>query len=163
LVKREAALEPVDINQIVTVTLGLANSDLLARRTQVDFRRSQEPIAVLGNFAQLQQVVLNLVINAADAMARLPAAARIVVVETASGDDGLGRVAISDSGPGLAADLCEKVFEPFVSTKPNGLGLGLAICRSIATAHGGTIGFDADRPVGARIVLALPKLELLYE
>jgi signal transduction histidine kinase len=163
LVKREAVLEPVDINQIVSATLGLANSDLLARRTQVEFRRAQGSIAVLGNFSQLQQVVLNLVLNAADAMARLPAASRVVVVETANGDDGFGRVAVSDSGPGLTSDLREKAFEPFVSTKPNGLGLGLAICRSIITAHGGRIGFDADRVPGARVVLALPKLEPRYE
>ncbi|MGO4833113.1 sensor histidine kinase, partial [Rhizobiaceae sp. 2RAB30] len=139
----------------VAATLSLADSELLARQTKVDFQRAPSDVPVLGNFAQLQQVVLNLVINAADASAQLPASKRLVeAVVRRNGR--YGELAVSDDGPGLTAEMMANAFKPFVTTKTNGLGLGLAICRSIVAAHGGTLQFDVGRIQGARIVLTLP-------
>ncbi len=155
LVKGEVTLEPVDLNQAVAATLSLADSELLARQTKVDFQRAPSDVPVLGNFAQLQQVVLNLVINAADASAQLPASKRLVeAVVRRNGR--YGELAVSDDGHGLTAEMMANAFKPFVTTKTDGLGLGLAICRSIVAAHGGTLQFDVGRIQGARIVLTLP-------
>jgi C4-dicarboxylate-specific signal transduction histidine kinase len=71
-------------------------------------------------------------------------------------DDGLRELAISDCGPGLSPEMRANAFKPFVSTKSKGLGMGLAICRSIALAHGGTLRFDEHKIDGARVILALP-------
>jgi C4-dicarboxylate-specific signal transduction histidine kinase len=105
----------------------------------------------------LQQIVLNLAFNAAEAMADLPEAARIIRVTTARLPDGSLTLAMADAGPGLATDQREVVFRPFVTTKATGLGVGLAICRNIAEAHGGTLAFTDPGPGGgARILLTLP-------
>lgn len=159
LVKGEAALTPVDLNQVVTATLALTKSELVARQVKAEFLRElQEPL-VLGNFAQLQQIVLNLIVNAAEAMAQIAPERRIVEITVRKGKDGHYMLAVSDKGPGLTAEMTEKAFSPFVSSKTNGLGLGLAICRTIASAHGGTLRFDETRQSGARIVLTLPPRE----
>lgn len=159
LVKGEAALTPVDLNQVVTATLALTKSELVARQVKAEFQRElQEPL-VLGNFAQLQQIVLNLIVNAAEAMAQIAPERRIVEITVRKGKDGHYMLAVSDNGPGLAPEMAEKAFSPFVSSKANGLGLGLAICRTIASAHGGTLRFDETRQNGARIVLTLPPRE----
>lgn len=156
LVKGEAALEPVDLDQVVAATLALTRSELLARETKVDFRKSAENITVHGNFAQLQQVVLNLIVNAADATSKLPPQSRAIEVAVSHGGNGHCELAVSDNGTGVTPEMAEDAFKPFVSTKAGGLGLGLAICRSIAMAHGGTLRFDAHFKRGARIVLTLP-------
>ncbi len=90
------------------------------------------PIA--GDRVQLQQLLLNLVVNATDAMDELPDAARVLTVGTAV-RDGAVSLCVADRGPGVPAEALGKVFEPFFSTKAGGMGMGLAICRSIAEAH----------------------------
>ncbi len=155
LVKGEASLEPVDLNQAVAATLTLAGSELLSRQTTVDFRSTPNDVPVLGNFAQLQQVVLNLIMNAADATAQLPAPAR--KVEAVVRRNGrFCELSVTDNGHGLTTEMMVNAFKPFVTSKTSGLGLGLAICRSIAAAHGGTLQFDSSHIQGARIVLTLP-------
>jgi signal transduction histidine kinase len=158
MVKGEAKLDPIDLNRAVEATIALANSELVARQTTVSFGPQQQELRVRGNFAQLQQVILNLLLNAADAMSRQAATDRKVDIETRKRDDGFCEMAVSDRGPGLAPELKASVFRPFVSTKDQGLGLGLAICRSIALAHGGTLAFDDGRASGARVVLTLPAI-----
>jgi signal transduction histidine kinase len=155
LTKGDATLEPVDLSQVVVSTLNLANGELVARRTKVNFMHPLHEIRILGNFAQLQQIVLNLMTNAIDATAGLSTAERQVeIVVRQKGR--FAELAVSDNGPGLTAEMMDEVFKPFVSTKPGGLGLGLQICRSIASAHGGTLAFDSHHAHGARIVLQLP-------
>ena len=105
---------------------------------------------------QLQQVILNLILNATDAMSHLPPSERRIAIATRQRDDGFRELAISDRGPGVPPEMRAKAFNPFVSTKAKGLGLGLAICRSIALAHGGTLKFDEHKTDGARVILALP-------
>jgi C4-dicarboxylate-specific signal transduction histidine kinase len=156
MVKGEAKLDPIDLNEAVTATIALARSELLARQTKCDFQRAQPYLPVRGNLVQLQQVILNLILNATDAMSQLAPSERQIAITTRRRDDGFRELAILDRGPGLAPEMRTKAFKPFVSTKPNGLGLGLAICRSIALAHGGTLKFDEQRTNGAQIILALP-------
>jgi C4-dicarboxylate-specific signal transduction histidine kinase len=158
MIKGEAKLDTMDLNSAVEATIALANSELLARQTKVHLDLEQGEIRVRGNLAQLQQLMLNLLFNAADAMSHLSTADRRVDIETRKRDDGSCVVAVTDRGPGLAPELRANVFRPFVSTKEQGLGLGLAICRSIALAHGGTLAFDDGRSGGARVVLTLPAL-----
>jgi signal transduction histidine kinase len=158
MVKGEAKLDPIDLNRAVEATIALANSEFVARQTRVSFGTQQQELRVRGNFAQLQQLILNLLLNAADAMSHQAVADRRVDIETRKRDDGFCEMAVSDRGPGLAPELQANVFRPFVSTKEKGLGLGLAICRSIALAHGGTLAFDDGRAAGARIVLTLPAI-----
>jgi signal transduction histidine kinase len=156
MVKGEAKLDPIDLNEAVTATIALARSELLARQTKCDFQRGQPYLPVRGNLVQLQQVILNLILNATDAMSQLAPSERQIAITTRRRDDGFRELAILDRGPGLAPEMRTKAFKPFVSTKPNGLGLGLAICHSIALAHGGTLKFDEQRTNGAQIILALP-------
>ena len=156
MVKGDTALDEVDLDQVMAATVTLARSELVARQTKVEVRREQPELPVRGNLPQLQQVVLNLLLNAAEAMSSLPAPERRIAIETRTQPDGFRELAVSDRGHGMPPDLRANAFKPFVSTKPNGLGFGLSICRSIAQAHGGTLVFDDSVTDGTRIVLALP-------
>jgi signal transduction histidine kinase len=157
MVKGETAFDDVDLNDMVAATLALAGNELAARGAQVRQTLAPNAVHVRGNGPQLQQIVLNLTLNAAEAMADLPEPARIVQVATARLPDGSATLAVIDAGPGLPPDLREDVFRPFVTTKSTGLGVGLAICRSIAEAHGGTLAFTAPQAgQGARVLLTQP-------
>lgn len=153
----EVTFSPIDLNEVVVATLTLLNSELIARHTAVEFRRGQRNVPVLGNMTQLQQVVLNLLMNAAEAMKDLPPAQRRIHCETYILGDGRRALSVSDNGPGVSAEAAADAFRPFVTSRPDGLGLGLSICRSIVRAHGGMLDFDPDTKGGARIVLVLPE------
>ena len=156
MVKGETELVRMNLNEAVTATIALSRSELLARETKLDFSREQTELPVKGNLAQLQQIILNLLLNAAEAMSKMAPSERVIFVQTRQREDGFRELAVLDRGPGLSPDMLANAFKPFVSTKDKGLGLGLAICRSIAQAHGGTLQFDEPGSFGARVVLALP-------
>ena len=112
---------------------------------------------VMGDRVQLQQVMVNLILNAVDAMKAVTDRARVLSVSSALAEAGSVLIAIEDSGPGLDPTIAPRIFDPFVTTKPEGLGMGLSICRSIIDAHGGrlwvspavphgTLSFPAPRP-----------------
>jgi C4-dicarboxylate-specific signal transduction histidine kinase len=109
---------------------------------------------VLGNRVQLQQVLLNLVMNACDAMSATPPGERLLVLSTATQGD--ARIEVRDRGCGIAPDALATVFEPFITTKQDGLGLGLAICRTILEAHGGRVSAANNPERGATFVVSLP-------
>jgi C4-dicarboxylate-specific signal transduction histidine kinase len=150
-------MEPVDLNQVVTATVTLARSEMVARQTRVETRLNPAEVMVRGNFVQLQQVLLNLMLNASEAMAELAPAGRAIGIETGLRHDGMRELAVTDRGPGISPELRADAFKPFVSSKPDGLGFGLAICRTIAQAHGGTLAFGESAPGSTRIVLTLPR------
>jgi signal transduction histidine kinase len=156
MLKGDAAMEPVGLNQVVTATVTLARSEMVARQTRVETRLSPDDVMIRGNFVQLQQVLLNLMLNAAEAMSELPPADRAIEIETLLRHDGMRELAVTDRGPGISPEQHADAFKPFVSSKPEGLGFGLSICRTIAQAHGGTLAFDASAPGRTRIVLTLP-------
>lgn len=156
MTKGEADFETLDLNEVAAATIRLSRSEMLVREVALEFRPARERLAIAANRVQVKQVLLNLLLNAADAMAEAQPEERAIVVATERRADGWCEVAVQDWGPGLAAEVAADPFKPFVTTKASGLGLGLSICRSIAQAHGGTLAFDAAAEQGARVVLALP-------
>lgn len=156
MLKGDASLEVLDLNEAVRTTVTLASAELMARRTEVTVIESPGEERVKANLVQLQQVILNLLLNAADAMETMPTKQRKVEISVRRREDGTRELAVSDKGPGVPPEMRNEVFKPFVSTKKTGLGLGLAICRSIIEAQGGKLFFDDSVERGARAVIALP-------
>jgi len=156
LKKDEAPRELLDVNHIIHEVVGIAHGDLIAREISVTSVLSPGLPQVTGDRVQLQQVVLNLVLNACDAMQASPAGMRRLALATATenGDD--VRITVSDTGPGVHHDHVERIFEPFVTSKVQGLGLGLAICRSIVSAHEGRLWVENNSEHGATFHLVLP-------
>ncbi len=147
---------PLSVNEIIEDVLRIARSDLIGRGITVHTALVESAPQILGDRIQLQQVLLNLILNASDAMAANPPAQRHLTIATAH-RDGLVRISVSDNGCGLPPEP-ERIFQPFYTTKKDGLGLGLPICRSIATAHQGRLWAEvrvvADG--GATLHLELP-------
>lgn len=156
MLRGETSLELMDLNQAITTTLSLARSELLARQTRVDIMLDMPDVPVRANLPQLQQVILNLLLNAADAMAHLPPDMREIAVRTRKRDNGFSELTVTDRGMGISPEKRAEVFKPFITTKNASLGLGLAICRSIAQAHGGALCFDDNFDEGARAIFTLP-------
>lgn len=156
LVKGETTLEVVDLAQLAEATVTLARSELLARQARVEFRTKGVDVRVRDNLPQLQQIVLNPVMNALEAMTEIPPTERRIEIEARVLEDGWRELSVCDRGPGVAPGTAADAFKPFISTKPDGLGFGLSICRYIAQAHGGRLAFDEAATRGARVVLSLP-------
>jgi C4-dicarboxylate-specific signal transduction histidine kinase len=148
--------QPLDLNEVIRDAIGFAQGDLTARKVRMVVSLATDLPQVVGDRVQLQQVLLNLVLNACDAMAATPAAARQVIVATAADLPEGVRVSVSDFGPGVPADKIDRLFEPFFTSKPDGLGLGLTICRSIVTAHGGRLWLANNPDRGATFHFVLP-------
>ena len=153
--KGETQLYPLDLNDVANEVLRLANTELIAHGVTVTTRLTQGLPAVLGDRVGLQQVLLNLIVNACDAMKHNERANRHLTVGTELDGADAVKVTIADRGDGVPADKIERVFEPFFTTKENGLGLGLSICRSIVAAHGGRLGVDNNTERGATFFFAL--------
>ena len=113
-------------------------------------------LAAYGDRVQLQQVVLNLVLNAVEAMASVEASTRLLLISTEQNRADEVLVAIRDSGPGIEPDHLERIFEAFYTTKSKGVGMGLSICRSIISAQGGRLWAETKRPHGAVFLFTLP-------
>jgi signal transduction histidine kinase len=116
----------------------------------------EHPAPVRGDRVQLQQVVLNLILNAMEAMSSVEEGARELSISTELSQPNGLLVAISDSGPGIDPEHLDRVFAPFYTTKTSGIGMGLSICRSIIDAHGGRLWAEANRPRGAIFQFTLP-------
>ena len=150
LIRGEVQCRRVDLNQIVRDVLGLQQTDLRRFNISAEAEFAEQVSCVLGDSIQLQQVLLNLVNNACDAMANSPHSERRLIIATRLGDDGeYIECSVTDRGHGIPAHSLERIFEPRVTSKCNGLGLGLAICRSIIEAHGGRIWAENASGVGA--------------
>jgi len=148
--------QPLDLNEVIRDAIGFAQGDLTARKVRMVVSLATDLPQVVGDRVQLQQVLLNLVLNACDAMVATPAAARQVIVATATDLPEGVRVSVSDFGPGVPAEKIDRLFEPFFTSKPDGLGLGLTICRSIVTAHGGRLWLANNPDRGATFHFVLP-------
>ena len=149
LKKGEVQHQPLDVNEVVHEVLKLARSDLVNQGVIVRAELAADLPPVAGDRVQLQQVLINLVMNACDAMAATPAGRRQISVRTASAADGTVTVAVTDQGSGIAPEKLAEIFEPFFTTKPHGLGLGLAVCRTIVSSHGGKLWAANNASPGA--------------
>ena len=159
LLKRDqVSMAPVDINEVVAGVLGLAHGDVISRGVSLTRRFGRDLPRVLADGRQLQEVLLDLVGNACDAMDPMPAGTRRLSVTTARNGQGGVRVTIADTGPGVPRGAIDDIFEPFVTTKPQHLGMGLAICRSIISAHAGARTVDKPADAGAAFSFTLPAL-----
>jgi C4-dicarboxylate-specific signal transduction histidine kinase len=148
-------LDSMDLNALIRETLDLLRTELLIRHVQPITEFASTLPRVEGSYVQLQQVVLNLVLNAADALSAIAADGRRLRIRTeATGAE--VRLYVVDNGPGIAANDLRKVFDPFWSTKPGGMGIGLAICQSIITAHHGRISAANNAEGGATFCVRLP-------
>jgi two-component system sensor kinase FixL len=112
--------------------------------------------AVLGDKIQLQQVILNLVVNAADAINTANADTRKITIQTGKSGEQNIRVSIKDTGPGIDAEQITRIFDPFYTTKTEGVGIGLSIVKTIIEAHGGTVGAENNPDRGAAFWFTLP-------
>jgi C4-dicarboxylate-specific signal transduction histidine kinase len=161
--KEEIKYAELDLNQIVDEVLNLVHSDLIERRIHVETDLHDGLPSARGDRVQIQQVLINLVRNASDAMAMEPGHIhRLFLTTNWHGNDGLA-VTVTDNGGGVPADLRERLFEPFVTTKSQGLGLGLTISRSILSAHGGKIWCENSPDGGAIFGFSLPLFERRLE
>jgi C4-dicarboxylate-specific signal transduction histidine kinase len=152
---RRIEKKQVDLQEVVSDTLALVAYDIRERHVEVSVDLPANSCRLHGDPVLLEQVLVNLVINAMDAMAATPTGRRHITISSEiSGTDVL--VSVHDSGPGLPADLLGRLFTPFVTTKANGVGIGLAIARTIVEAHGGTIGARNSPVGGAIFTLTLP-------
>ncbi|NML43214.1 hypothetical protein HHL11_05590 [Ramlibacter sp. G-1-2-2] len=156
LKKGEEEFVQLDLSRLVEEVLNLVRGEFLVRNVQLRSSFSPDLAQVTGDRVQLQQLVLNLVINACEAMQASGKAERMLTVTTMHGSNRSVDVLVSDTGPGLSSQLMARVFEPFFTTKPNGLGLGLSICRKIATAHGGSLTAESRDGQGTTFRISLP-------
>jgi signal transduction histidine kinase len=115
-----------------------------------------DPCVIDGDQVLLQQVFLNLVRNAMDALAETPPEQRLITIRSSSGAADV-QIAVSDTGPGLPPEIIDKLFKPFLTTKSHGLGIGLTIAHSIVSAHGGTIVARANPSGGTTFTVNLPR------
>jgi C4-dicarboxylate-specific signal transduction histidine kinase len=153
--KGEPERTAVDVNELVRDVVKLLGSDAMIRGVTLRVDPASDHLVTRGDSVQLQQVVLNLLINAMDAMAECDRD-RVIVVRTERTPAETVRIAVEDAGPGLADDLKDRVFEPFFTTKGSGMGMGLPIARSIVVAHGGTMSAANNAVRGATFSFALP-------
>jgi PAS domain S-box-containing protein len=145
-----------DLNAAINEVIVLAHSAIIKNGVSVETRLADDLLAVQGDRVQVQQVVLNLILNAIEAMDSVAAGARKLAVSTEQTKTGGARVAVRDSGPGIDPEHRERVFQAFYTTKPSGTGMGLSICRSIIDAHGGWLWAEANDPRGAVFQFTLP-------
>jgi PAS domain S-box-containing protein len=156
LKKGSIELQPLDLDQLVREVLQLTRAQLIQRHAKVRTRLMPGLPPVFADRVQLQQVLLNLVLNACEAMRDNDPGDRTLTISTTANASGWPSVAVVDNGCGLGSKGAERIFEPFVTTKEDGLGLGLSICRSIIVAHGGVLSGKNNRERGATFEFSLP-------
>jgi two-component system, LuxR family, sensor kinase FixL len=156
LKKGEPKFETVNINDLIGSTLRLINNEMVMRRVKCDCELAKELPPVFGDPVQLQQVMLNLIMNAVEAMNEVAVSRRVVEIRTKAREGGKVSMEISDRGAGLPPSHEERIFQPFFTTKERGLGLGLAICSSIVKLHGGTLDLENNPKEGATATLIIP-------
>jgi signal transduction histidine kinase len=150
--------ERFDLNAAINEVIGLARTITIKDGVSVQTLLADRLLPIQGDRVQLQQVVLNLILNAVEAMGSVDAGARELLISTEQERAGV-LVAVRDCGPGIDPTHLERVFEAFYTTKPSGVGMGLSICRSIIDAHGGRLWAEPNKPRGAVFQFILPSAE----
>lgn len=153
--KEQLRQDRYDFHQTILDAIELMGAELRTREVKIETHLFDEPAMVWADEVQLQQVVVNLLTNAADAMAHLPNSKRLVTIDSVIHEKTV-ECRITDAGPGFSPEVMDWLFEPFKTTKNHGSGIGLSICRNIVQDHGGTIEIDNSSRGGATVVIRLP-------
>ena len=148
----------VDLNEVVQETIRFFSALAIGRKFQMVSAITPEALPVLGDRIQLQQVILNLVMNGIDAMKDTPGEYRIISIRTSRAEN-FAELSVSDRGPGIPEDKLKVVFEPFYTSKPEGMGMGLSIARTIIEAHNGLIWAENRDHGGASFRINLPLVQ----
>ncbi len=148
--------EQLDLNEVILEVIALTRSEVLRNGVSLRTELANGLPLVRGDRIQLQQVVLNLIMNAIEAMTEVGEGARELLIDTGKDASDGALVAVRDSGPGLNPKSFDRLFNAFYTTKTSGMGMGLSICRSIIEAHGGRLWADANAPCGAVFQFTLP-------
>ncbi len=147
----------LDLNEVIRSVTRLLSSDAVIRNVVLALELAPVPVVVSGNRVQLEQVVLNLLVNAMEAMGEVSEGDRAIVVRSEANGPNAIHVAVQDAGTGLRAGIYERVFEPFFTTKPAGMGMGLSVAKSIIEAYGGAIWATNNPARGATFHFSLPE------
>lgn len=147
---------PVDINAAISEMIDFTRGQIGKSGASIQTQLMDGLPAIEGDRVELQQVLLNLIMNALEAMSGVSEGERQLLICTVRDDAGCIVVSVSDTGPGFASDSTDLVFTSFYTTKPTGLGLGLSICRSIIESHGGSLRASVNPPRGATVQFTLP-------
>jgi signal transduction histidine kinase len=156
--KAPAEKNVLDINELIQDVLALAGHELQKNRTLVELQLTKPLPLVVADRIQLQQVLLNLIMNGIEAMTAVTDRPRVVWVQSGTDESGEVLVAVRDSGTGLGSDT-DRLFTPFFTTKPKGMGMGLQISRSIIEAHGGRLWAEPNVPYGAVFSFTVPRVD----
>ena len=148
--------ERLEVNEAILDVMGLTRAAMSENDVLANVQLAKELTPIFGDRVQLQQVVLNLILNAVEAMSEVSEGSRELSISTDKADAGAILVKVSDSGPGLPQANPERIFDAFYTTKTSGLGMGLSICRSIVEAHGGRLWATPNEPRGAVFCMTLP-------
>ena len=146
----------LEVNEVILEIIGIARGEALKYGVSILTELADPSAFVEADRVQLQQVLLNLIVNALEAMGLANAGPKELLISTEKVESSGVLVAVQDLGPGLEPAMLERVFESFYTTKPTGLGLGLSICRSIIEAHGGRLWASTNQPRGATFQFTLP-------
>jgi signal transduction histidine kinase len=150
-------MAPLDVGGLVAEVVALLDSELRSERISVQLEREGDIPGVVANRVQLQQVLLNLIANAIDGMRSIDDRPRLLRIGVEAGPSASVVVRVADTGTGIDPEVGKRIFDPFVTTKSGGMGLGLSICRSIVEAHGGHMSVSDGIPHGSVLQFALPQ------
>jgi C4-dicarboxylate-specific signal transduction histidine kinase len=153
--KDDRAMLSLDVNEVVEEVLALLRSELNRRRVSLRTDLGSELPEISADRVQLQQVMLNLIMNAGEAMGETPDGSRMLRIRTEVSHNEVV-IAVEDSGPGIEPTNINRIFDAFFTTKPQGMGMGLSICRSIIESHGGQLWASARQPSGSIFYVKLP-------
>jgi len=160
LIKREnCQFERLDINQVVNEALALVYNDLAIREVKLSTQLAPGLPALLGDTVQLQQVIINLVMNASHVLEVMDSGERRIIITTKCQGKRMIEITVTDSGPGIDEEILDQIFQPFFSTRKEGLGMGLAINRTIVEAHGGRLWAENSPDQGAVFHITLPVIQ----
>jgi PAS domain S-box-containing protein len=154
--RREPQHSPIDVTRMIRDAVALLGREVREKCVVVRFELGDQARTVSADAVQTEQVILNLVRNALEAMDGKAGGERVLTVRATAADHEFIEIAVCDSGPGLSSDMIERVFTPFFTTKPDGLGLGLGICRSIVESHGGRLWVTPNADAGVTFHFTLP-------